>query len=293
MFILITPLKNEEAYIKKTASAVIAQTMKPALWIIVDDGSTDTSPEIIKDLEREYLWIKSIRLPEHPRDLTSHISYVCKSGIEFAIEYCVQNSIEYQYIGLLDADTYLQKDYFEKLIQEFKKDQYLGIASGCLIDQVEGFDQLPETEWRELRSNSANRVMPRGSGRLWRKKCYFETGGCPLEPEWDTISNIKASAHGWKITQFNHIRAIQLRPTSSAEGVWKGYLINGEMAHYLNKPFILVLGGVAYFSLNWPYFQGLPYLLGYISAVFQRKPKIEDNDVKEFWKKRVRSIIHR
>jgi len=293
MFILITPLKNEEKFIKKTASKVITQTIKPTLWVIVDDGSTDSSPDIIKEMEKECSWIKSIRLPEHPRDITSHYSYVCKKGFDFAIDYCSQHVLEYQYVGLLDADTVIETTYFEQLIHEFERDESLGIVSGCIIDDTDECLHLPEKEWGKIPSKSPNRYSPRGTGRLWRKECFTDTGGYAIEPSPDTISNIKASNRGWKITQFDQIRAIQLRPTSSAEGVWKGYLIKGDIAHYLNKPFILVLGGAVYFSMNKPHFQGLPYLFGYISAILQRKPKTEDIEFKEYWKKRIRSIIKR
>ncbi|WP_220681208.1 glycosyltransferase family 2 protein [Methanofollis formosanus] len=291
MFILITPVKNEEKFIKKTASTVIAQTKKPLLWLIVDDGSTDQSPNIIKELEKEYTWIKSIRLPEHPRDLTFHYSYVCKSGIDFAIDYCTQNSITYEYIGLLDADTLLQRDYYENLISEFEKEPALGIASGCLIDWTEECDQIREEYWGSLEVNSPNRNTPRGSGRLWRKKCYYETGGCPLEPACDTLSNIKAVNRGWKIAQFDQIRALQLRATSGAEGVWKGYLSKGRTAHYLSRPFLLVLGGGVYFSMNKPYFQGIPYLIGYLSSMIKREPQIQDEEITQYWKQQLKDYL--
>lgn len=293
MFILITPLKNEEKFIKKTASTVIGQTIKPSLWVIVDDGSTDSSPEIIDELEMEYSWIKSIHLPEHPRDLTFHISSVCKTGIDFAIDYSIQNSIEYQYIGLLDADTLLEKKYYEKMIHEFENESSLGIASGCLIDWTEDCDIISEEDWCLLKKNSANRDTPRGSGRLWRKKCYDETGGCPIEPTWDTISNIKAENRGWKIAQYDQIRALQLRATSGAEGVWKGYISKGHTAYYLDRPFLLVFGGVVYFSMNKPYFQGIPYLIGYLSSVIKRDPQIQDEEIILYWKKQLKQYFTR
>lgn len=293
MFILITPSKNEEEFIKKIASKVITQTIKPVLWVIVDDGSVDSSPEIIKELKRDHAWIHSFRLPEHPRDITSHYSHVCKKGFDFAIDHCSQHSIEYQYIALLDADTLLEKTYFEQLIHEFERDESLGIASGCIVDDADECLHLPEKEWKNIPSQSPNKDSPRGTGRMWRKECFIDTGGYVIEPSPDTISNIKALNRGWKIVQFDPIRAIQLRPTSSAEGVWKGYLSQGGMAYHLNKPFILVLGGAFYFSQNKPHFQGLPYMIGYISAIIHRKPQIEDEEIKKYWNKRITSIFSR
>ncbi len=114
-YILVTPAKNEEKQLPKVAEAVIGQTAPPILWVIVDDGSTDSTPEVIKNLESQFNWIRSIRLPPHPRDITFHYSYVCKNGFDHALEFCKNNSIQYNFIGLLDADTVLEKTYFEKL----------------------------------------------------------------------------------------------------------------------------------------------------------------------------------
>lgn len=272
---------------------MISQTIKPVLWVIVDDGSVDSSPEIIKELEREHTWINSFRLPEHPRDITSHYSYVCKKGFDFAIDYCFNYGIDYQYIALLDADTLLEKTYFEQLISEFEHDKRLGIASGCIIDKTDECDLWYEEEWGFLEPNGPNKDTPRGSGRVWRKECYDDTGGCPIEPACDTISNIKAVNRGWNIAQFDQIRAIQLRVTSGAEGVWKGYLTKGHLAHYLDRPFLLVLGGVVYFSMNKPYYQGLPYIIGYFSSVVKRGPKIQDEEIKQYWKKQLKGYFSR
>lgn len=288
---LITPEKNEEQFLQKVADSIIKQSLKPILWIIADDGSTDRSPDIIKDLNAKYNWIIYLRLPNHPRDITSHYSYVCKKAFDFAFDYCFEHGFDYEYVGLLDADTFLEVKYFERLIQEFERDESLGIASGCIIDDPDGNEHLPETEWINVPSKSPNKYSPRGTGRLWRKECFIDTDGYIVEPSPDTISNIKALSKGWKISQFDHIRAIQLRPTSSAEGIWRGYAIRGEVAHYINKPFILVIGGSLYFSLNRPHFQGLSYLYGYILAVLKRNPKLEDEEVNRYWKKRILSIF--
>ena len=68
--------------------SVIGQKVKPELWIIVDDGSTDDTPNILKNLKASHPYIQSIRLPSRPRDITFHYSYVCKQGFDYALEYC-------------------------------------------------------------------------------------------------------------------------------------------------------------------------------------------------------------
>lgn len=286
-YILVTPAKNEEKHLSKVSEAVISQTVPPVLWVIVDDGSTDGTPEIIKDLESRFNWIQSIRLPSHPRDITFHYSYVCKNGFDYAIQFCKSNAIGYNFIGLLDADTVLEGSYFEKLSIEFNKNSLLGIASGHITDMPDG-----EISWVDIKNNEPDRSLPRGSGRLWRKKCFFETGGYLIEPSPDSISNVKANLRGWEIRQYGHIRAIQLRETSGAQGLWKGYRINGSTAYYLNKHPLLVLFGSSFYFIQKPYYVGLAYLYGYILEWFRGSPKISDIEIRDYyWNERLKEYI--
>lgn len=198
MYILVTPAKNEAENLPDLIKSILSQTVKPNLWVIVDDGSTDATPEILANNEFGD-WIKTIRLQPHPRDITFHYSFVCKNGFDYAIDFCTQMQIEYEFIGLIDADTLLENQYFEKLIDEFKTDPYIGIASGGIYYDNEG----------KLELDSVNKEYPRGTGRLWRKTCFMETEGYLIEPSPDSISNIKALLIGWKVKQFKNIIAIQ------------------------------------------------------------------------------------
>jgi len=113
-FVLVTPAKNEEQNLPEVSKSVIGQKIKADLWVIVDDGSTDGTPRILEDLQANYSWIRSIRLPPRPRDITFIIVMSAK-GLDYALEYCRENNIEFDYIGLLDADTVLEGNYFGKL----------------------------------------------------------------------------------------------------------------------------------------------------------------------------------
>ena len=219
-YLLITPARNEEKNLPEVSRSVAKQKTKPVLWIIVDDGSTDNTPHILEDLKTKYSWIQSIRLPPRPRDITFHYSYVCKQGFDYSLEYCIENSIEYDYIGLLDADTILEENYFGKLIDEFEKDSSLGIASGGVYYNEGG----------QLSREVTDKNLPRGTGRLWGKACFIETGGYQVEPSPDSISNTKALLRGWQIMQYADVVEIQTRKTSAGEGLWKGFVKNGWMA---------------------------------------------------------------
>lgn len=286
-YILITPAKDEERNLPAVAEAVIRQTILPATWIIVDDGSTDDTPEIIKQLENRYEWIKSVHLPSHPRDITFHLSYVQKIGFEYAIQFCEINNIHFDSIGLLDADTVIEESYFEQLIAQLDINPRLGIASGHITDRKNN-----EFDWDDIKNNNPDSAIPRGSGRLWRKECFIETGGYVIEPSPDSISSAKAILRGWDIAQFGHVRAVQLRETSSAEGLWNGYRIGGTTAYYFNKhPLIVLLNSFVYFTKQ-PHYIGLAYLHGYLLEWLKKSPKINDPEIQDYFRnKRIKEYF--
>ncbi|AKB18882.1 MULTISPECIES: glycosyltransferase family 2 protein [unclassified Methanosarcina] len=273
-YLLITPARNEEENLPDVSESVIGQKVTPALWIIVDDGSTDETPHILEGLKAKYSWIQSIRLPPRPRDITFHYSYVCKQGFDYALDYCRENGIEYAYIGLLDADTVLEENYFGKLMDEFEKDPFLGVASGGVYYDVGG----------KLSREISDKNLPRGTGRLWRKSCFLETEGYPVEPSPDSISNIKALLRGWHLRQYVDIVEIQKRETSAGEGLWKGYVKNGWMAYYVDKNLPMIMLNTFYRSLKPPYYTGIAYLYGYLNSAIKREKKIRDMEIRDYYR---------
>lgn len=273
-YLLITPAKNEEQNLPEVARSVTGQKVKPELWVIVDDGSTDDTPHIVENLRASYSYIQSIRLPPRPRDITFHYSYVCKQGFDYALEYCTENNIEFEYIGLLDADTVLEENYSGKLLTEFEKDSSLGIASGGVYYDT----------GRKLSREKTDKNLPRGTGRLWRKECFIETGGYQVEPSPDSISNIKALLRGWKLKQYANIIQIQKRKTSAADGLWYGYVKNGWMAYYLGKNPLVALTNVLYYSVKFPFYTGAAYFWGYISSSIKKEKQIQDLEIRSYYR---------
>jgi hypothetical protein len=149
----------------------------------------------------------------------------------------------------------------------------LGIASGSVYYDING-----KPQW-----DKSNENLPRGTGRLWLKDCFLDTGGYQVEPSPDSISNVKAVLYGWKIKQFKHIVAIQKRWTGSAEGLWKGYKIKGGVSYYVNKHPLLVLLNTIYFAAKKPYYTGIAFLYGYLMSVFKRKEKIDDEEIRDYY----------
>src|SRR5271165_1072058 len=120
-YVLITPARNEEAFIEKTIESVIHQTVLPTKWVIVDDGSTDRTAEIVSRYLVQYPWIEMVQMPQR-RDR----SFAAKVGA-FNAGYERVRGLKYEIIGNLDADISFDKDHFEFLARKFSGDPTLGV----------------------------------------------------------------------------------------------------------------------------------------------------------------------
>ena len=63
-YVLITPARNEAKFIELAIQSVVAQTVRPMRWVVVSDGSTDGTDEIIQNYTAENPWIELVRMPE-------------------------------------------------------------------------------------------------------------------------------------------------------------------------------------------------------------------------------------
>lgn len=274
-YIVITPCKNEEDNLPELVQSLIKQSITPALWTIVDDGSIDKTPEIINEIKKEYKWIQSICLEESPRDLTIHISKIVKIGFDFAMNYCNEHNINYDFIVFLDSDMIIcDNEFIEKLITEFKNDEHLGIASGDIqIKDISG-----NLVGGKGRSNSIS-----GGEMMCRRECVEDFAGVPLTYAWDSVMRAKAIIKGWKTKRFHEIKIIQSRKTSSAEGLKKGFYIRGTSDYYLNYNPAVVIGKAMGYCLKKPYYIGIAYFFGYFSSFMLRKEQINDGSIKRYF----------
>ncbi|MEM2191832.1 MAG: glycosyltransferase family 2 protein [Archaeoglobaceae archaeon] len=272
-YILVTPAKNEEKNLPEVINSVVSQTILPKVWVVVDDGSIDRTTEILKTYSEKYNWIKYVRINNIQKNWDVHLNYarVCNIGFSEALKFCEKFGIKYEYIGLQDADTVVEREYYEKLMRKFIENPKLGIASGGIYYKTK----------RGLIWERTPLDFPRGSGRLWRKNCFFETGGYALDPAMHTISNVKAILKGYETRQFKEIIAVELRKTGSSGGYGRRAYKTGTIDYYLYKPFRIVLAKSLYYAINYPFYPALFYLAGYVSSAISRSPRITDEDIKK------------
>jgi poly-beta-1,6-N-acetyl-D-glucosamine synthase len=127
-YVIISPVRNEEKFLPRTIESMINQTVKAAEYILVDDGSTDRTAEIIKDAAKDHPWIHYVKRPDRG------VRKVGPGVIEaFYDGFKEIQSNEYDYIGKMDGDLSFGPLYFETLFKKFEKDPHLGGASGKLF----------------------------------------------------------------------------------------------------------------------------------------------------------------
>lgn len=281
-YILVTPAKNEDKNISTLIKSIINQSNRPKVWLIIDDGSTDTTPQTIQKSIFENPWILSIRLNESKRDIGLHIAEVLKLGFEHLEQYCLAKDITYEFVGIIDADMVPEHTYFEKLLKHFYTNPKLGIISGGVY-----YNDTGRLIWEKSRGDHA-----RGGCRLIRNDCLKEIGYIPAYVSWDTVMNIKAKKRGWRVQQFKDVISIQSRKTNAGQGLWKGWVSSGERMYCLNYHPILMIGAAFSALVKKPHYTCVPLLYGYFGNMIQKKDQINDKEIKDyFWNDRIKEII--
>ena len=280
-YIVITPCKNEGANLPDLIKSVVAQTVRPVVWVIVDDGSADDTPNIIESAMETQDWIQSIRLDSAVRDLGLHLAGVVKKGFDYAISYGKENELEYDYLGNLDGDLTLPPTFYENLMIEFEKYHRLGIASGgtkhIIGDRV---------RYANLSVNE-----PSGGHMLIRKECFEECGGIPISYSVDSVLKARARIRGWKTRRFEANVATEIRDVHAAEGYWKGFIYSGRSSYYLNINPLHVIARIVMYSFRKPYYIGIAYLVGYFGSVMRREKRIDDEDVKRYFRNKWKEYL--
>jgi biofilm PGA synthesis N-glycosyltransferase PgaC len=277
-YLIITPTHDEEAYIRFTLDSVVAQTVRPEQWIIVDDGSTDNTAKIIQEYVEHYPWIKRVTLPvEGSRELGGRVVRVFYEGFRLI-------EADYDFIVKLDSDLSFASDYFERLLGKFAEDSRLGIAGG-------GFYIKVGNQWR-LEKVPVDHV--RGATKVYRKACFDEIGGLLLVNGWDGIDEWQAQMKGWKTRSYNELIVHHLRPTGGSYGIWEGSTKQGEEGFFLGYPWLVILARSLYRGVSErpPLVRGIGIFWGYLRSWLARKPQLNDAEVTAYIRrKQMRKIV--
>src|SRR5438132_1057039 len=127
-YVLITPARNEATFIQKVLDAVISQTWLPERWVIVDDGSTDRTAQIVESYAACFSWIELLHRPQHLERSFAGKVHAFNAGLERV------QSLDFQVLGNLDADLSFEPDYLQFLLEKFASDPKLGVAGTPFLE---------------------------------------------------------------------------------------------------------------------------------------------------------------
>ena len=274
-FYLITPAYNAESTLKKLLNSVINQSLHPKKWIIVDDGSTDATVNIISEYQNKYPFI----FLERTEDNINHTLKGKSKAINLAESKLDFSKVEF--VGILDSDIELPEKYFSTLLNRMKKDSFLGIAGGYIRPYFNG-------GFHDRRKNTGGSLA--GAVQMFKTKCYNDIGslffGFPYGGG-DSAPLIVARAKGWTTQTFNDLPVIHHGRVGGASGsLLKSRFRRGVAAASLGyHPLfmtLLCIKGMRYFP--W-IFGGISEFLGFVFGSIRYWSPLLDKETVSFFRK--------
>ncbi len=271
--LLITPARNEAEHLERTIRAVAAQSRQPDLWLLVDDGSSDSSPAILERWAQDLPFLHVLQAPEHADARATDGLAVAAEAKAFNWALASVERDRFTHIGKLDADIELMPDYFERLLERFAEEPELGIAGGVLLERG-------GTGWRPA-SIPSHHV--RGALKLYSRECLEAIGEIEERLGWDTIDETYARMNGFQTRSLPRLEARHHRRVATRGGALRGRARLGRCAYILRYS----AWWVALRSLKiacWrPYgLSGLAFLYGYARAFVRRESRVEDEQFRRF-----------
>lgn len=272
-YALITPARNEQTLIEKTIESMIAQTVLPIKWVIVNDGSTDATASLVKRYLAKYDWMELVDLPtQRDRSFAAKV-YAFNAGLERV------KNLDYEVIGNLDSDLSFDPDYCEFLLTKFEQEPSLGVAG--TIFREEGYSSA--TDSFEGQKHVA------GGCQLFRRRCFDEIGGyIPNKAGGiDWIAVTTARMMGWTTRSFREKSFFHHRKLGTAErSVLSSTFSYGEKDYYLGGHPLWEIFRVAYQATKRPYLVGaLALYSGYLSAFLRQMKRPVSDELMRFHRK--------
>ncbi len=275
-YCLITPCRDEAKYARVTLESVVAQTVQPALWLIVDDGSKDETPQILAEYAAKYPFIKVVRREDRGfRKLGGGVIDAFYQG------YDTIDPSQFDYVCKFDLDLDLPKGYFQEMIERMEANPRIGTCSGkpYFIDPATG------SRIREI-CGDENSV---GMIKFYKTICFQQIGGFVRELMWDGIDCHRCRIVGWIAISWDDpaIRFIHLRPMgTSHKSWWTGRVRHGVGQYFMGTGFVYMLASCIFRLFRPPMILGSTAMMwGYLKSFIERKPRYADPEFRAFLRK--------
>lgn len=270
-FVVVTPARNEAAYLGGLVASMTAQTCRPEAWLIVDDGSTDDTGRIAESAAREHPWIRVVRRGDRGARA------VGTGAVDaFDAAMAALGPTDCDFLCLFDADVTFGPEYFETLFGHFAADPSLGIACGQVYER-EGDALVPIRQQPE---------MTFGAAKCWRRACFDAIGGLVHAVSWDGIDSYRAMMRGWRTRTIDVPELTVLhhrRMGSSDRSVFHGWARRGAGMYFVGAHPAWVLASAVFNARSRPFVLcGAAILWGFARASLQRAARYEDAEFRRF-----------
>ena len=283
-YALVTPARNEATFIEKTILSVVSQTARPVKWVIVSDGSTDGTEDIVKRYAARYDWIELLRTPERTERHFAGKAHAFNGGVER------MEGLDYDLIGNVDADISFEPDFFSFLLRKFEERPRLGVAGTAFTEDGAGYD---------YRFASLDHVS--GQCQLFRRECLESIGGylASVHGGIDVMAVLAARMKGWETKTFQERRFFHHRRMGGAKyGHWVGKLRDGQKDYLLGGHPLWEVFRCLYQMRKRPYFVG-GFMIGcgYLWSGLRRKSRTMPDEMIRFRRRdqmrRLKEIVSR
>jgi len=270
-YVVISPCRNEAAYMRQTLDSVIGQSVRPAKWVIVDDGSSDATPQILREYRARHPWIEVLtRRDRGRRAVGPGVVEAFYAGYETIAAH------DYDYLCKLDLDVRLPQRYFEVLMQRMAANPRLGSCSGKAYIEEDGA-LIPEGHGDETSL---------GMTKFYRVACFKDIGGFVPQVMWDGIDCHRCRMNGWIACSWDEpqLRFVHLRRMgSSQQSLLAGRMRQGFGYYFMGTGPVFMTAAALNRMREKPYLLGgLATLWGYIQSALERRPRYEDAEFRRF-----------
>jgi len=271
----IIPAHNEEAFMGVTLESLAAQTVLPAKAVVVNDNSTDGTAAIVTAFSHKYPWISLVNKQSDAVHMPG--SKVIQA---FTAGYATIDE-DYDIIVKLDADLILPPDYFETVLNEFKKDEKIGMVGGFAYIEKNG-------DW--VIESLTDRDHIRGAFKAYRKALFMQMGGLRTAMGWDTADELLAKFYGWHVVTIERLKVKHLKPTGANYNKAARYK-QGEAFYTLGYGLLIttIAGAKLAMRKNKPLLF-IDYIKGFLKAKAEKRPLLVTAEQAKFikayrWKK--------
>lgn len=279
-YVLISPCRNEARFMRHTLDSVAAQSVQPAKWVIVDDGSSDESPSILAEYAARHDWIEVITRPDRGyRAVGPGVIDAFYAGYE-----CIEPA-DFDYVCKLDLDVRLPPRYFELLMKRMEVNPRLATCSGKSYVEVGG----------RLVNEGHGDDMSLGMTKFYRVSSFTAIGGFVRQVMWDGIDCHRCRMAGWVACSWDEpeLRFVHLRPMgSSQQSIYIGRMRHGYGQYFMGTGFLYMAASALYRLGEKPYVLGsLAVLWGWLRSALRREPRYDDPEFRKFLRRYHRRVL--